>query len=100
MCRTKLDNLKSHTRKRTAYLPQNSVQASIAIRKILVAFGLLAAACVPSWSQSAEDLEKQYNREKMEQALQTREHYDLYGIHFESDQSALDPAAGPLLDDI
>ena len=32
--------------------------------------------------------------------MQTRERYDLYGIHFESDQSALDPAAGPLLDDI
>ena len=36
----------------------------------------------------------------MQQALQTREHYDLYGIHFDSDQSALQPAAGSLLDDI
>ena len=36
----------------------------------------------------------------MQQALQTREHYDLYGIHFDSDQSTLQPAAGTLLDDI
>ena len=36
----------------------------------------------------------------MEQALQTRERYDIYGIHFDSDKSALDLAAGPLLDDI
>ena len=69
-------------------------------KEILVAFVLVAATTVPVWSQTAEDLEKEYNREKMQQALQTRERYDLYGIHFESDKSTLDPAAGPMLDDI
>ncbi|HEY5769919.1 MAG TPA: DUF2092 domain-containing protein [Terrimicrobium sp.] len=71
----------------------------LAIKK-LASFALLAVLTVPAWSQSAEDLEKQYNREKMQQALETREHYDLYGIHFESDKSTLDQGATPLLDDL
>ena len=69
-------------------------------RRMLVALALLTAASAPAWSQSAEELEKQYSREEMQQALQTREHYDLYGIHFDSDQATLQAAAGPLLDDI
>ena len=70
------------------------------LRGIFVALALSAAAIAPAWSQSAEELEKQYTRENMLQALETREHYDLYGIHFDSDQSTLQPAAGALLDDI
>jgi hypothetical protein len=77
----------------------NRIMPKLAIKK-LASFALLAVLAVPAWSQSAEDLEKQYNREKMQQALETREHYDLYGIHFESDKSTLDQGATPLLDDL
>jgi len=77
----------------------NRIMPKLAIKK-LASFALLAVLTVPAWSQSAEDLEKQYNREKMQQALETREHYDLYGIHFESDKSTLDQGATPLLDDL
>src|SRR5262249_54914040 len=45
-------------------------------------------------------LESQYSREKLQQALQTREKYDLYGLRFESDKATLEPGAEGLLDDI
>ena len=48
----------------------------------------LAALSVPSWAQTADDLAKQYKMETMEQALKTKESYDLYGLHFATDQSA------------
>ena len=49
----------------------------------------LAALSVPAWAQTADDLAKQYKIENMEQALQTKEHYDLYGLRFDSDQSTI-----------
>ncbi len=55
---------------------------------------------VPAWAQTADDLAKQYKIENMEQALQTKEHFDLYGLRFESDQSTIPAGAKPLLDDI
>ena len=36
----------------------------------------------------------------MQQALQTREHYDLYGLRFDTDQATIQADAQPLLDDI
>ncbi|WP_226579288.1 DUF2092 domain-containing protein [Acuticoccus sediminis] len=36
----------------------------------------------------------------MEQALQTRQDYDLHGIHFDSDKAVIQPQSGPLLDDV
>jgi hypothetical protein len=59
---------------------------------------LLAPASASA--QTAEELAKQYGREKMEQALQTRERYDLYGVHFDLDQATLQSDTEPLLDDI
>ncbi len=38
--------------------------------------------------------------EAMEQALATKHHYDLYGIHFDFDKAAIQPDSDPLLDDI
>lgn len=35
-----------------------------------------------------------------EQALQTKQHIDLYDIHFDSDKATIQPASEPLLDDI
>ena len=36
----------------------------------------------------------------MEQALQTKQRFDPYGLHFESDQSAINADGTSLLDDI
>ena len=51
-------------------------------------------------AQTATELEQQYRREAMEQALQTREQYDHYGIHFDTDSAAIQPGAEELLDDL
>jgi hypothetical protein len=61
---------------------------------------LLLASTVPTSAQTAEDLAAQYKLEAMEQALQTRQSYDLYGLHFASDQAAIEPQSAALLDDI
>ena len=60
----------------------------------------IAALSVTAWAQTEEDLAKQYKMETMEQALQTKEHYDLYGLRFASDQSTVPADAKSLLDDI
>ena len=54
----------------------------------------------PAWAQTADDLAKQYNIDAMEQALQTKQRFDVYGLHFDSDQSTIQADAQPLLDDI
>jgi len=51
-------------------------------------------------AQTADTLAAQYKLDAMEQALQTRQHYNLYGIRFESDKAAIAPDTKPLLDDI
>src|SRR5688500_15695147 len=60
----------------------------------------VAMLSAPAWAQTADDLAKQYKMETMEQALQTKERYDLYGLHFATDQSTIPADAKPLLDDI
>ena len=40
-------------------------------------------------AQTAEELAKQYNEAAMEQALETKHHFDLYGIHFEVDTATI-----------
>lgn len=50
-------------------------------------------------AQTAEELTSHYSRENMQQALQTREQYELYGLRFESDKATLRPGAESLLDD-
>ena len=72
-------------------------------RCVLAAVALavgVAMLSVPTWAQTADDLAKQYKMETMEQALQTKERYDLYGLHFATDQSTIPADAKPLLDDI
>ncbi len=41
-----------------------------------------------------------YSKEAMEQALATKHHYDLYGIHFDFDKAAIQSDSNALLDDI
>ena len=45
-------------------------------------------------------MEKQYGREAMEKALETKRVYDLYGIRFDVDKATIQPETQPLLDDI
>ena len=72
------------------------------VRYLLAAVALAAAAALslPAWAQTADDLAKNYSKQAMEQALQTKQRFDLYGLHFESDQSAIKADGASLLDDI
>ncbi|MDW9450728.1 DUF2092 domain-containing protein [Sinorhizobium meliloti] len=79
---------------------RNALLCEGVARKLLMASALVAATNVPCWSQSVADPVKQYSKESMQQALQTREQYDVHGLSFETGQSTLQPGAKPLLDDI
>jgi len=57
-------------------------------------------ASAPAAAQTAEELAAQYGRAAMEQALQTKQRYDLYGIHFAVDKATIQPDTSALLDDI
>lgn len=61
---------------------------------------ILAASSAPGWAQSAEEREKQYTKEALQQALDTRERYEHYGIRFDTGKATIDPGAMQLLDDI
>ena len=74
-----------------------------AARCVLTIFTMaigVAALGVPAWAQTADELAKQYKIEIMQQALQTKDGYDHYGLRFDSDQSAIQADAKSLLDDI
>jgi hypothetical protein len=66
----------------------------------LISVALLTIASPPARAQSAEEQERSYRREAMEQALQTKEQFDLYGLHFDSDKAIIQPESKSLLDDI
>ena len=68
---------------------------------VAISLGLSLFLLSPSVSaQTAEELEKQYGREAMEKALETKHLYDLYGIHFDVDKATIRPETQPLFDDI
>ena len=72
-------------------------------RHLAAAVALSLSAVLMStaaWPQTADELERKYTSDDMQQALQTREHYDLYGLHFDTDQATIQADAKPLLDDI
>ena len=95
-----LSEAQYHSRKPGA-LPFSHALANT--RCLLTAAALtvaIAGLAVPAWAQTADDLAKQYNIDAMEQALQTKQSYDVYGLHFESDQSTIPADAQTLLDDI
>ena len=73
----------------------------------LTGLGLAAVVSVPltlmplgAWAETAEELAKQYGREKMEQALETKQRYELYGVHFDVDKPTIQPDTDSLLNDI
>jgi hypothetical protein len=69
-------------------------------------FGLVSSVVlltIANWSvqaQTAEEQERSFKREAMEQALQTKEQFDLYGLHFDSDKATIQPESKTLLDEI
>ena len=68
---------------------------------VAISLGLSLFLLSPSVSaQTAEQLEKQYGREAMQKALETKHLYDLYGIHFDVDKATIRPETQPLFDDI
>lgn len=60
----------------------------------------IASASAPSSAQNAVGMPQEFKREAMEQALQTRQQYDIYGILFDSDKAEIKPESSALLDDI
>jgi hypothetical protein len=67
---------------------------------LISSVALLIIANGPVRAQTAEEQERSYRREVMEQALQTKERFDLYGLHFDSDMATIQPDSKSLLDDI
>jgi hypothetical protein len=61
---------------------------------------LLTLANAPAWAQTAEEQERSFRREAMEQALQTKQQFDLYGLHFDSNKATIQPESKSLLDEI
>ena len=70
------------------------------VREIFAVVVLSAVASTPSWAQGMDDGSTQYSKEAMQQALQTREQYDVHGLHFDAGKAILQPGAEPLLDDM
>ena len=56
---------------------------------LISSVALLIIANAPVRAQTAEEQEKGYRLETMEQALQTKESFDLYGLHFDSDKATI-----------
>ena len=67
---------------------------------LISSVALLIAVNVPVRAQTAEEQERGYRLDAMEQALQTKQRFDLYGLHFDSDKAMIQPGSKSLLDDI
>ena len=67
---------------------------------LISSVALLIIANGPVMAQTAEEREKGYSLQTMEQALQKKERFDLYGLHFDSDSATIEPESKSLLDDI
>ena len=52
----------------------------------------LAAMITPTWAETADDLAKQYKKESMEQALEAKQRFDLYGLRFSQIRRRSKPA--------
>jgi len=78
-------------------LSENTLGHGGIARQIFLTVAFVVAANTPSWSQ---DEAKHYSKEAMQQALQTRDQYDVYGLRFGVGKSTLQPGAETLLDDI
>lgn len=66
-------------------------------RGLSATVALLAMVSASSWAQ---DIQTTYSRDAMEQALQTRERYDVHGLRFATSTSNLSAGTEAILDDI
>jgi hypothetical protein len=67
---------------------------------LICGVALLAMANAPARAQTAEEQERSFRREAMEQALQAKQRFDLYGLHFDSNKATIQPESKSLLDEI
>src|SRR5215469_2401574 len=69
------------------------------LRRLLSAVAFMAL-CFSFADTALAQTAVAYSKDAMEQALATKHHYDLYGIHFNVDKAVIQPDANALLDDI
>ena len=70
------------------------------LRLLLSAVAFMALCFSFAEMALAQTAAPAYSKEAMEQALATKHHYDLYGIHFDFDKAVIQPDSNALLDDI
>lgn len=69
-------------------------------RGILVLAVISATPNASSWARETNAAKMARSKEALQQALQTREQYDVHGLRFDTARSTPRAGAGPLLDDI
>ena len=90
---------KDRPMKRWIALAALAAAAPIGPAAAALAFGIsLTALSAPGQAQTAEQLEQQYGREAMAQALDVKRRYDLYGVHFETGQATIQPLVSVFID--
>jgi outer membrane protein OmpA-like peptidoglycan-associated protein len=77
-------------------------QSTLSMRtlRLLLSAVAFTALCLGFAERALAQTATAYSKEGMEQALATKHHYDLYGIHFDFDQAVIKPDSNALLDDI
>src|SRR5271157_285191 len=81
------------TRKRQSTLSMGTL-------RLLLSAVAFMALCFSFADMALAQTATAYSKEGMEQALATKHHYDLYGIHFDFDKAVIKPDSNALLDDI
>ena len=73
---------------------------SMGTLRLLLSAVAFMALCFSFADMALAQTATAYSKEGMEQALATKHHYDLYGIHFDFDKAVIQPDSNALLDDI
>ena len=73
---------------------------SMGTLRLLLSAVAFMALCFSFADMALAQTATAYSKEGMEQALATKHHYDLYGIHFDFDKAVIQPDSYALLDDI
>src|SRR5271166_3062413 len=73
---------------------------SMGTLRLLLSAVTFMALCFSFADMALAQTATAYSKEGMEQALATKHHYDLYGIHFDFDKAVIKPDSKALLDDI
>jgi arylsulfatase len=73
---------------------------SMGTLRLLLSAVALMALCFSFADTALAQTATAYSKEAMEQALATKHHYDLYGIHFDFDKAEIKPDSNALLDDV